>query len=253
MEASESGDRQGVTTDRLLGGRVSLTQSRGGYRAGLDAALLAAALGPAAGDRWLEAGCGPGGALLAAAARHPDVRFAGVERDPAALALARANIVGNAMQERVEALAGDVGEPFRRLGLAPFDGAFANPPYFEPGVLRGPAPARREAYVDDVGAEAWVGFLLKAVREGGAIVLIQRTERLAELLGLLAPKAGTFLIRPVAPFADAPAKRVLLRATKTGKAPLRLLAPLVLHDATGGKHTAKVEVILRGEAALDWD
>ena len=50
-----------------------------------------------------------------------------------------------------------------------------------------------------------------------------------------------------------PAKRVLVRAVKTGKAPLRILPPLVLHDRAGGKHTLQTEAILRGEAGLGWE
>ena len=69
---------------------------------------------------------------------------------------------------------------------------------------------------------------------------------------VVAPKAGSIQIKPVHPFADAPAKRVLVRAVKTGKAPLRLLAPLVLHDRSGAKHTPEAEAILRGEAAIEW-
>ena len=45
---------------------------------------------------------------------------------------------------------------------------------------------------------------------------------------------------------------MLVRAIKTGKAPLQLLPPLVLHDAEGGKHSAQAEAILRGAAALPW-
>ena len=94
---------------------------------------------------------------------------------------------------------------------------------------------------------------LKAVREGGTITLIHRADRLADILAGLSPKAGLFQVRPVHPFADEPAKRVLMRAVKTGKAQLRLLPALVLHDRAGGKHTATAEAILRGQAALSWD
>ena len=45
---------------------------------------------------------------------------------------------------------------------------------------------------------------------------------------------------------------MLIQAIKTGRAPLRLLPPLVLHDREGGKHSPQAEAILRGEAALDW-
>jgi len=84
------------------------------------------------------------------------------------------------------------------------------------------------------------------------LTLIHRADRLADLLALLGDKAGSFAIRPIQPFAEEPAKRVLVRAIKTGKAPLRLLPPLVLHGASGAKHTPESEALLRGEAALDW-
>lgn len=243
-----------TTEDAVLNGRVRLRQPARGYRAGLDAALLAAACDAADGERVLEAGCGAGAALLAAAMRCASARFTGVERDPAALALARGNIALNGLEGRVVAVAGDVGLRFSGLGLAPFDAGLANPPFFDdPDAIRGPAAERRGAWMADDGLEAWVGFLTKAVREGGTITLIHRADRLGDILAALAPKAGSVQVRPVSPYAEAPAKRVLVRAVKTGKAPLRLLPPLVLHDREGGKHTAQAEAILRGEASLGWD
>ena len=118
--------------------------------------------------------------------------------------------------------------------------------------MRGPAPARHGAYIADGGLEVWTAFLLKAVTEGGTITLIHRADRLADILALLAPKAGSFRIRPIQPFEGVPAKRVVVRAVKTGKAPLVLLPALVLHEREGGKHAAAAEAILRGEATLDW-
>lgn len=242
-----------ITENAVLGGRVRLLQPERGYRAGVDAALLAAACDAPADSRVIEAGCGVGAALLAAAVRRAGAHFTGLERDPAAAALARRNVPLNGLAERVEVLEGEVAAGFRALGLAPFDAALSNPPFFDdPAALRAPAPERQGAWMADDGLAAWTGFLTKAVREGGTITLIHRADRLGEILGLLAPKAGSVQIRPVHPFADAPAKRVLVRAVKTGKAPLKLLPPLVLHARDGAKHTAEAEAILRGEAALEW-
>jgi len=243
----------GITENSVLDGRVRLLQPQRGYRAGLDAALLAAACDAADGARVIEAGCGGGAALLAAAARRPRARFTGVERDPAAAALARRSIALNDLGDRVEVLDGDVAARFQALGRAPFDAALANPPFFDdPAALRAPAPERRGAWMADDGLAAWIGFLLKAVREGGTLTVIHRADRLADLLALLAPKAGSVQIRPVQPFIDAPAKRVLVRAVKTGKAPLLLLPPLILHARDGGRHTPETEAVLRGRAALAW-
>ena len=242
-----------TTEDRVLDGRVVLRQPVRGYRAGLDAALLAAACDAGPGARVIEAGCGAGGALLAAAMRRTGAHFTGIERDAGALALARENIALNGLQDRVQALEGDVAVRFSSLGLEPFDAAMTNPPFFDdPDALRGPAADRRGAWMADDGLEAWIGFLSKAVREGGSITLIHRADRLGDILGLLAPKAGSIQVLPIHPFADQPAKRVLVRAIKTGKAPLKLLPPLVLHDREGGKHTAQVEAILRGETEIGW-
>jgi tRNA1(Val) A37 N6-methylase TrmN6 len=242
-----------ITENTVLDGRVRLLQPERGYRAGMDAALLAAACEAADGARVLEAGCGVGAALLAAASRWPAARFTGLERDPAAAALARRNVELNGLAERVEILEGDVAGRFLALGRAPFDAVLANPPFFDdPQALRAPSPERRGAWMADDGLAAWIGFLLKAVREGGSVTLIHRADRLADILALLAPKAGSAQVRPVHPFADVPAKRVLVRAIKTGKAPLQLLPPLVLHPRDGPRHTPQVEAILRGCARLEW-
>ncbi|EJL22821.1 putative O-methyltransferase [Caulobacter sp. AP07] len=243
----------GVTEDTVLNGRVRLRQAVTGYRAGMDAALLAAACDAAPGERVIEAGCGVGGALLAAARRREGARFVGLERDAAAADLARGNVVLNGLDDRAEIIDGDVERGFRTLELPVFDAAISNPPFFDdPAALRAPAPEKSGAWMADGGLAAWTAFCLKAVREGGTVTLIHRADRLADLLALLAPKAGSFRIRPIAPFADAPAKRVIVRAIKTGKAPLVLLPPLVLHERGSAAHSAEAEAILRGEADLGW-
>jgi tRNA1(Val) A37 N6-methylase TrmN6 len=240
------------TEDAVLDGKVRLRQSKDGYRAGMDAALLAASCDAKDGERVVEAGCGAGAALLAAAYRRPGASFMGVERDPEMLVLAQAGVMLNNMEGRVETLAADIALPFSKLGLKPFDHAICNPPFFDDaGAIRGPAPARRGAWIADQGLATWTGWLLKSVREGGTITIIHRADRLGALLALLEEKAGSFQIRPIHPFADASAKRVLVRAIKTGRAPLCLLAPLVLHNRSGG-HTDEVESILRGHARLGW-
>ncbi|WP_292050937.1 MULTISPECIES: tRNA1(Val) (adenine(37)-N6)-methyltransferase [unclassified Brevundimonas] len=240
-----------TTETHLLGGRVSLRQPAKGYRAGMDAALLAATVAPKAGERIIEAGCGAGAVLMQIALRHPQVSVTGLERDPFAYELAVHNAQANDVVDRAHIIHGDVANRFKALDLPTFDWAVSNPPYFDdPNTIRAPAEERRGAWIADHGLKAWTEFLVKSVREGGKIVIVHRADRLADILSLLAPKAGSFAIRPVHSFADEPAKRVLVQATKTGKAPLRLLPPLVLHPRTGPKHTPEAEAILRGEADL---
>ena len=241
-----------VTEDALLDGRLRFRQFRDGYRAGMDAALLAAACDAGSGERVLDLGCGAGAVMLAAATRRPDLRFLGLERDPATAALARENIALNGLEASVAVQTFDMADTFAKLGLARFDSALANPPFFDDrSALRGPAAAKHGAWFADAGLEGWMAFLIAAVREGGAITLIHRADRLGDVLRLLAPKAGSVRIRPVQPKAGVPAKRVIVRAVKTGRAPLQLLPALILHDDSGAKHTPRAEAIFRG-APLGW-
>src|SRR5690606_1947092 len=137
-----------LTRDRLLDGRLMLAQPRAGYRAGMDAALLAAACDARDGERVLEAGCGAGAALLAAAVRRPGARFLGLERDPTTADLCAANAADNALSERVEARGFDIARGFAALGEARFDVVMANPPFFDdPAALRAPAAAKRGAWM----------------------------------------------------------------------------------------------------------
>lgn len=240
-------------TNALLDGRVRLIQPPDGYRAGMDAALLAAAVAARPGERVLEAGCGVGAVLTQIAARRPDVLLTGVERDRIAAGLAVENAALNGLSDRMEAINADIAEGFAALDRPRFDWAISNPPFFDDeAALRAPAPAKRSAWIADDGLSAWTRFMSDGVRDGGRIVMIHRTDRLADLLVLLGEKCGSFAIRPVQPFADQPAKRVLVHAVRSGKAPLRLLPALVLHDRSGAKHAAEAEAILRGEAALEW-
>jgi tRNA1(Val) A37 N6-methylase TrmN6 len=80
--------------------------------------------------------------------------------------------------------------------------------------------------------------------------MIHRADRLADILGLLGETCGSFAVLPIQPFADKPAKRVLVRAIKRGKAPLVLHPALVLHDRSGAKHSPQAEALLRGETDL---
>ena len=244
-------DQPAVSESALLGGRVRLRQPVKGYRAGMDAALLAAAVAASPGESVFEAGCGAGGVLMQIAARRAGVALTGLEREPVAADLARQNAALNGVADRTTIVTGDVAAGFRALDLPPFDWAVSNPPFFDDETaLRAPAPGKRAAWIADDGLAAWTGLLLKSVREGGRIVVIHRADRLADLLVLLGEKAGSVSILPIQPFADQPAKRVLVQAIRTGRAPLRLLPALILHDRTGAKHTPEAEAILRGGAAL---
>jgi tRNA1(Val) A37 N6-methylase TrmN6 len=237
-----------TSDDRLLGGRVALRQPVRGFRAGLDAVLLAAFVPAAPGQRVLEAGCGSGAVFLCLAARVPGLSVTAVEREASMAALARSNAAANGVAaEVVEADVADVG---LARGLAPCDHAFANPPYW-PGGTPPPGAVRRAAtHEGGSGLGAWATFLAASLRAGGTLSLVLPAARFdAGVAALRAAGCGSVTLLPVAPRAGAPAKRVLLRARRGGRGPARLLPALVLHEADGA-FTAAAQAVLRDAAPL---
>ncbi len=238
------------TEDAILDGRIRIRQPARGYRVNVDTMLLAAAVEAEPGMRLLEAGCGVGGALLAVAARSPGVKIVGIERDANIAALARENVALNAMFERVEIVTGDVLERSANIGV--FDGVFVNPPFDAEGEGSSPVKARRSAHIAEAPLDAWVAALADRLRGGAAVTLIHRAAKLGEVLAAMEGRLGGIEISPIRPQVGAAAKRILVRARKGSRSPLKLLRGLDLHDSSGAKHTPEAEEILRGRAVIAW-
>lgn len=239
-----------VTEDAVLGGRIRIRQPSAGYRVNVDTMLLAAAVQAHAGMRLMEAGCGVAAAAIAVAARNENITLLGVERDQNIAMVARENVALNAMSERVEIATGDALDKHANYGV--FDGVFFNPPFDAEGVGRAPDEVRRHAHIADMPIDAWIAALCDRLKGGAALTLIHRAAKLGEILAALQGRLGGPEIVPIRPRADEPAKRVLVRARKGSRAPLKLLKGLDLHDASDAKYTPEAEAILRGEAFIGW-
>ncbi len=245
-------DPEALSTDAFLGGRLSLRQPRAGYRAGSDAVLLAAAVAARPGETVLELGCGVGVLGLCLAARCADVRVTGLELQPELAALARRNAADNGRAERVEIVTGDLADPPAEVKRRSFDHVVTNPPYFVAAKVRPPADgARARARIESrLGLTDWLAQGLKRLRPGGVLSLIQRPERLAEILAALEGPAGDIVLFPLWPSAGAAAGHVIVRAVKGRRGPLILARGLVLHGADEA-FTPAAEDILRHGAALE--
>ncbi len=237
--------------DKFLNGAVTVVQPAKGYRAGMDAVLLAASLSSAPDDRIAEAGSGAGAALLCAAHRLGGCAFTGFERDAEYVSLCRQGIALHESPERIAGIQHDISERPAALENS-FDQAFANPPFFDPGAVRAPAEGKAAAYLAETPLKAWVLFLCHVVKPGGRITLIHRAAALAELMELLAPRTGEIEVMPIRPAPGAPANRLLLRARKgLRRGPVTLYDGLALHESAGGPYTQRAAACFSG-GALEW-
>jgi tRNA1(Val) A37 N6-methylase TrmN6 len=254
------------TEDAFLGGQLRLRQPKSGHRAGHDAMLLAAATAAISGQRVVEFGAGVGAAGLAVARRVAGTKLVLVEIDAGLAKLARENAGINAIAADVVTL--DVmsgAEAFAAAGLAPdsADVVLMNPPFNDPARQRAsPDRGREIAHVSTAETlEGWIHAARRTLKSNGQLTMIWRADGLAEVLAALDRGFGSFAILPVHAAKASPAIRILVRAIKGGRAPLRLHAALMLNDAATAQDShrdsgdakepeLKLQEILAGKGVL---
>lgn len=237
----------GLTEDRLLGGRLRFAQPASGYRVAIDPVLLAAAVPAEPGERVLDAGVGTGAASLCLAARLPEVQIVGLEKERDLHRLAVQNARDNGFERRIDLMVGDLLRPPPRLTGASFDHVMTNPPYLEASRASPPGDMKARAHVEGEATLAdWLLACLRMIRPDGRLTLIHRADRLADALGALAGRIGDLVVYPLWPrAADRPAKRVLIQGRKGSGGPLRLAPGLVLHQADGSYSAAAHAILYR--------
>lgn len=236
-----------TTEGTLLGGRVRHVQPRDGHRTALEPVLLAAAIPARPGQRVLEGGTGVGSALLCLAARVAGVGGLGLERDPGLAEIARHNFAANGFAALAIATVDLTGW----AAEARYDHAFANPPWHDPAATASANQQRDAARRAMPGLfEAWARPLARALQPRGTLTFILGADHLAGgVAALTASGCGSLTIFPLWPKAGRPARLVLIQAIRGGRGPTRLLAGLILHQASGG-FTPEADAILRDGAAV---
>ena len=235
-------DRESET---FLGGQVRVAQPGNGFRSGLDAVMLAAAVPARSGQSALELGAGAGTASLCLAHRVPQLAVTGIEIDPGLAALANSNAAANGMTGRVGFMAADIfalPDTLKR----DFDHVLANPPFHGDGHSS-PDPARARALADQGQLMDWMKLGFQRTVSGGYFTAILRADRLNQALAAL-PVGGVSIL-PLWAKSGEPAKRVILQVRKGSNAPFVLLPGLILHDASGA-YTKEADAVLRSGAAL---
>lgn len=241
-----------LTTDAFLGGALWLKQPVRGYRAGVDPVLLAAAVTAQPGEAVLDLGCGAGAALFCLGTRTPGLTLTGVELQPDYADLARQNVTLNGLAADIHTA--DLRALPAELRQRSFHHILANPPYYDRTQGHAAPDAGRDtALGGDTPLSDWLDTATRRLRPKGWLTLIQRADRLPEILTHLT--LGSITVLPITGRDGRPADRIIVQARKDGRRPFRLLSPLALH--LGPTHLSDAEdyspavhAILREGAAL---
>lgn len=244
-----------LTHDAFLGGKLWLWQPKRGYRAGVDPVLLAASVPAMSGQSVLDLGCGCGTAALCLGARIPGLKLTGVELQEEYAALARRNGAEN--NADLSVFTADLRALPNTLRQQQFAHVMMNPPYFD---RRAGSPAqdhgRDTAFGGETPLETWIDIGIRRLAPKGYLTLIQRMERLPDVLNAVGNRLGGVVVLPVVAREGKAPERFILRGIHSGRAAFVMSAPLVMHDgdshvADAESYTPRVRRILRDAQMLD--
>ena len=127
----------------------------------------------------LGSGCGALGLLLCA--QSASCQVTGIELDEAAHTAALDNINRNGLSARLTSICADLRQLPRDF-TGRFDCCVSNPPYFSGGLTSRRTPLARHTH--SCGPEELFQAAAAALNFGGDFYLVQKAERLAELIAL---------------------------------------------------------------------
>ncbi len=221
--------------DDLLTCGLHIIQSDEVFSFSLDAVLLAHFCNVPARGRIIDLCSGNGIIPLLLSTRTQSIIKA-VEIQPRLADMALRSVQHNRLENQIEVVTGDLRTVDGWPDVGAYDLVTVNPPYLplDRGDIsenRYVAGARHEL---DCTLHEVVKAAALLLRPGGKLAMVHRPARLAEIFQCLAeqhlqPKR----LRFVHPRIHAEANMVLIEAVKRGKPEVRLLAPLIVHDADG--------------------
>jgi tRNA1Val (adenine37-N6)-methyltransferase len=239
--------RPGETLDTLLGGKLGILQGKKGYRASLDAVLLAGFAKIHGATRVLDLGTGNGSIALMLAALHPAAQIVGLEIQKPMVNRARRSVCLNRLERRVEIIHGDVRLIREALKPESFDVVVSNPPYRAPRSGRvNPDVEKRVARHEVHGA--LMDFLRAGgyvLRRGGALFVVYPAARAIDLLvGMRHESVEPKRLRLVHSFRGRSASLVLVEGVKGGGQELEIMPPLVVYTSEK-QYADEVRALLR--------
>lgn len=215
---------------------------------GTDAVLLADFASMKEGERAVDLGTGCGIIPVLMCSRTKGIHVTGLEIQPPLAEMAKRSIALNELGDSVEIVCGDLKDA-AKLVKPGADAVVANPPYEKLGSGK-ESPneylniAKREVCCtlrDVVGAAA------KLLRTGGRLYMIYRTERFAELMGVMRehrvePKRATLVSQRRG---EAP-NFALVEGRKGAGEGMKFSPPLAVYEADG-TYTKELRKIYRLE------
>ncbi|MHB1126077.1 MAG: tRNA1(Val) (adenine(37)-N6)-methyltransferase [Bacillota bacterium] len=232
----------GEKLEPLVENRLWIIQHRDRYRFSLEAVILAHFVSLKGGEKVIDIGTGSGVIPLLLIDREPTLAITGLEIQEEMADMARRSVAINGLDQNIGIITGDLRDVKNIPGGGSFDIVVANPPYLP--VTRGRISPRYHIALSRHEIACALPDVLQAatvlLKNKGLLAMVHRPERLEEIMaGMERNRLQATRIRFVHPFADRPAKMVLVEAAKLSRKLTRVLPPLIVY-AEHGQYTTEL-------------
>jgi tRNA1Val (adenine37-N6)-methyltransferase len=249
MEKQDSTDE---TRDTLFEGKLSVIQSRAGYRFSIDALLLARFAVVRKGNRVIDLGTGNGVVALILASSEPSLKITGLELQAEMAERAARSAALNGLSDRVSIVQGDVRAPERIFSAGSFDIAVCNPPYrrLASGRINPNGEKRVARHEIKANLSDFVRAAAYLLRRGGAMAVVYPATRMTDLIQTMREEAlEPKRVRLVHSFESSEAALVMAEGIKEARSGLKIMPPLVVYTDER-KYTPEMSAILAGQPFL---
>ncbi|MDC1356414.1 methyltransferase [Pseudomonadota bacterium] len=241
------------TTDKILRGKITITQMKHGYRYGFDAVCLAAFVNGYLKNNKKEilladVGSGVGTISLILALKNKNIKISSIENNEEYIKIAEENILENKFMNNIKIVNNDILNINNNL-INHFNIVVSNPPFHNKSSNKSNNKFKDVAK-RMIDFEKWMEGCVKLLKNKGTLFIIIPTDVLNIVLVKLSNKTGSFKIFPIWPDSKKSSKRIILFAKKGGASPTELMPGLKLYNSKGVE--SKKATMLSEEGVLNF-
>lgn len=175
-------------------------------------------------------------------------KIIGIEIQKEIYDLAIESVKLNKLEKQIEIKNIDIKDLLNYYKSESFDLICSNPPYFkkvETSIVNNNNVKTNARHETLITLEELVNISSKLLKNKGALALVHRTERLAEIVEILkANKLEAKRIKFIYPKKNSNSNLVLIEAIKNANIGVKVLEPLIVHDENGN-YTKEVLELFR--------
>lgn len=203
-----------ISLDNFLDGKIKIYQPKNGYRAGIDAILLASSVKVFKKCKILDIGSGTGVISLFIASKYKNVEIVGIEKNFKYYSLSMKSLKINKLKSKIKFL----NKNFSDVINMKSDIIVSNPPWFqENSTYKSHNSLINDAKIESLKLDSWIEKVLINLSSKGEYYTIFPYRRIEEIINILMIHFKSVEVYPLSSFKNIQPDKAIILAKRSGK------------------------------------